>query len=232
MESPQFMTEIVPRIAVIAGGTGLVGRCCLQRLLDDPRYGRVIALTRQANPFEHPKLKWLRTDFDDLMALVPALPADDAYCCLGTTLKRAGSRAAFEHVDYPLVMAFARAAHAAGASRFMVVSAYGANARSLAFYSRVKARMEQAVSDVGYSAVHILRPSLLLGDRSEQRPLESFGQAVAPLLAPLFRGALAPMRPVQADEVAAALIAAAFDPRTGTTVHRWPFQVQSPPGKT
>lgn len=226
------MTQTASRIAVIAGATGLVGRYCLQGLLDDARYRRVIALTRQAKPAEHPKLQWLRTDFENLAAIAPELRADDAYCCLGTTLKRAGSRAAFERVDYHLVLAFARAAHAAGAARFMVVSAYGADVRSIAFYSRVKARMEQAVSDVAYSAVHIFRPSLLLGDRSEQRPLESVAQAMAPWLAPLFRGALAPMRPVQAAELAAALIAAAFDPRTGTTVHRWPFRIQAAPGNT
>lgn len=217
------MTDRAPRAAVIAGATGLVGRHCLQRLLDDDRYARVTALARREPPLRHHKLHWLVTDFSDLAARQRDLAADDAYCCLGTTRRRAGSRAAFERVDYHMVLDFARAAHAAGARRLMLVSAYGADAAAPAFYARVKARTEQAVGDIGFDSVHILRPSLLLGAREERRPLEALGQSLAPLLSPLLRGGLAPMRPVSADAVAAALIAAAFSAAGGVQVHQGPF---------
>lgn len=221
------MTESAARTAVIAGATGLVGGYCLQQLLDETRYCRVAAVARSPSAIAHEKLHWLQSDFNDLAAHAGTLAADDAYCCLGTTLRRAGSRAAFERVDYHMVLAFARAVHAVGVRRFMVVSAFGADSASPSYYSRVKARMEQAVSEVGFEAVHVLRPSLLLGQRNERRPLEALGQRVAPIVTPLLRGRLRPMRPVQAEVVAQALVATAFGPQVGVAVHRWPFVEQA-----
>lgn len=213
------------RTALIAGASGLVGQRLLRRLLDSPRYTKVKVLTRRPLNYEEGRLEPLLTDFEDLGALNGLLAADDVYCCLGTTLRKAGSRAAFERVDYHMVVDLARATAALGAKQFLVVSAVGASKRSPAFYSRVKARMEEAVSDAGFAAVHIVRPSLLLGHRAESRPAEDLAQRVAPLIAPLFWGPFLKYRPVNVDEVAEAMEKLAAGGKSGAHVHHLPLKV-------
>lgn len=211
------------RTALLAGPTGLVGRLLLQRLLASPEYIAVAALTRRPLGLSHPKLLELHADYDDLGKLKGNLGADDVFCCLGTTLRKAGSRAAFERVDYHMVVDLARAARAAGAKQFLVVSAVGSSKHSPAFYSRVKARMEEAVADAGFDAVHIVRPSLLLGPREEHRFAEDLAQRLAPLIAPLFRGPFKKYRPVSADEVAAAMEQLALSAAKGVKIHHLPL---------
>lgn len=213
------------RHALLAGASGLIGAQLLTRLLWDARYARVTVLARRMLAQSHPKLAVMLTDFVDLEALPDGLHADDAFCCLGTTRAKAGSREAFERVDYGMVVAFAQAARAAGTRQFLVVSAVGASRASPAFYSRTKARMEQALRLLGYESLHILRPSLLLGERHESRPMEQLAQRMAPLLAPLARGALAKYRPVSANDVAAAMHAYALAEQRGVQVHEAPFVV-------
>ena len=156
-----------PRTALVAGATGLIGQALLAQLLDNDRYGRVEVVARRplTSPLaRHPRLA---VRIGDGAALAGAEPrADDVYIALGTTIKVAGSEAAFRAVDFDLVVAIARAARQAGASRLGVVSALGADATSLVFYNRVKGEMEAAVRSLGYSSVVIARPSLLLGDRA------------------------------------------------------------------
>jgi uncharacterized protein YbjT (DUF2867 family) len=210
------------RTALLAGPTGLVGSELLKLLLADPGYREVRALSRRPLPIEHAKLEVLITDYADVRKLGPGLGVDDVFCCLGTTLRTAGSRAAFERVDYGMVLDLARATREAGAARFVVVSAAGTS-DSGAFYSRVKARMERDVATLGFPVVHIVRPSLLLGGRSEHRPGESIAQKLSPLLAPLMRGPLLKYRPVQASEVAQAMVALAKRDEAGTHVHHLPL---------
>lgn len=210
------------RTAVVAGGTGLIGRLLVQDLLDSREYSRVIVLARRALPQASPKLTTLVTAFDDLDRLVPKLGADDAYCCLGTTQGKAG-RAGLERVDHGMVLDFARAVHAAGVRRFVVVSAIGASPHSPSFYSRVKARMERDVAAVGFEAVHIVRPSLLLGARAERRPAERLAQKLSPLLSPLFVGRLRKYRPIAAADVAAALRQLALQGASGVHIHDLPL---------
>jgi len=211
------------RTALIAGSTGLVGQSLLELLLESPAYTRVKALGRRSPAQAHPKLEFLESDFEDLAALGERLAADDVYCCLGTTTAKAGGRAGLERVDYHMVVDLARAARAAGARQFLVVSAVGASLRSPAFYSRVKARMERAVAEAGYQTVHILQPSLLLGPRRERRPAEDLAQRAAPLLNLLLHGPLYKYRAVRGQEVAAALLALAQQPASGVHVHQLPF---------
>lgn len=211
------------RTALIAGSTGLIGQSLLRKLLDSPVYDRVVAVTRRPLPLAHPKLSNPLSDFEHLGALGEQLKADDVFCCLGTTTAKAGGRAGLERVDYHMVVDLARAARRAGAERFLVVSAAGASLRSPAFYSRVKARMERSVAEAGYPAVHILRPSLLLGERGESRPAEALAQKLAPLLAPLLVGPLAPYKPVHAEAVADAMLTLALEPASGVHVHHYPF---------
>jgi uncharacterized protein YbjT (DUF2867 family) len=211
------------RTALLAGATGLVGGHLLQRLLADPGYRQVITVSRKALGIEHPKLRSLITDFDPIEAAMAGLgeTIDDAFCALGTTIKTAGSRAAFRRVDFGYVVAFARAARAVGARRFMLVSAIGASARSALFYLRVKGETEEAVAALGYPALHIFRPGLLLGQRAESRPREALGMALAPFLNPLMLGPAKAYRGIPADTVAAAMIAAAGTGRTGRHIHTY-----------
>jgi uncharacterized protein YbjT (DUF2867 family) len=124
-------------------------------------------------------------------------------------------------VDFGYVVAFARAARAAGAQRFMLVSAIGANARSRIFYLRVKGETEEAVAALGYPALHIFRPGLLLGQRAESRPREALGMALAPFLNPLMLGPAKAYRCIPADTVAAAMITAAGTERTVRYIHTY-----------
>ena len=211
------------RSALVAGATGLVGCQVVRRLLDDPAYARVCVISRRPLELAHPRLTTIISDLADPAALGSALSVDDVFCCLGTTLRKAGSRAAFADVDERMVVALARAARAAGAQQFLVISAVGASEHAMAFYSRVKGRMEAAVSALGFAAVHILRPSLLLGERSELRRGEALAQRAAPLLAKLTRGPLQRYRPVTADEVAEAMLRIALRGERGVHVHHLPL---------
>ncbi|MES0875208.1 NAD-dependent epimerase/dehydratase family protein [Sinimarinibacterium thermocellulolyticum] len=212
------------RTAVVAGPTGLVGAQLLQRLLHDPAYREVRALTRRPLGVRHDRLRELHTDYAQLDLLGDALAVDDVFCCLGTTMAVAGSRAAFEDVDYRMVVDLARVARHAGAQQFLVVSAVGASRHALAFYSRVKGRMEAAVSQLDYAAVHILRPSLLLGERAQSRPAEDLAQRLAPAIAPLLRGPLRRYRPVRGADVAEAMLRLALRGEPGVHVHHLPLR--------
>ena len=213
------------RTALVAGATGLVGAALLRRLAADAEYTEVRALGRRPPPGARGKVRFVESDFGNLAALARELAVDDVFCCLGTTIRKAGSQAAFERVDYHMVVDLARAAQQAGAKRFLVVSAVGASAGAAAFYSRVKGRMEKAVRELPFEAVHVVRPSLLLGDRAERRPGEQAAQVFAPWLAPVLRGPLAKYRAVPADEVAVALIALARRPAKGAHVHHLPLEL-------
>jgi len=210
------------RTALIAGATGLVGREVLARLQGDERYDRVRVLSRRPVDVAGDKLTVHVDDFERLPALAEEQPTlfavDDVFCCLGTTLAQAGSKAAFEAVDYGHVVALARACAAQGAQRLFLVSAVGANARSPNFYSRVKGRTEQAVSELGFATVHLVRPSLLLGQREDNRAGEALGQRLAPVLSPLLAGPLRRLRPVRADAVAAHMLELAAGDARGVNV--------------
>lgn len=199
------------RVAV-AGASGLVGRALLQSLAADAGVAAVHAVLRRAPKAgalpSAAKLQALIADPAQLGAPgVPALPGiDAAFCALGTTIKLAGSQAAFRAVDFDAVLAFARAARAAGAQRLGVVSALGADARSAVFYNRVKGEAEAALIAMGWPRLVIARPSLLLGDRSVLGQPTRAGEQIAQTLTPAI-GWLLPkrLRPIRAEVVAQAL---------------------------
>ena len=202
------------RRALIAGATGLVGTCVLEALLADPAYGAVRVLARRPLALDHPKLVVAVTDFDRLEDL--RLPrVDDVFCCLGTTIATAGSRAAFRRVDFDYPLAIARAALAAKARQFLFVSAMGANARSAVFYSRVKGELEEAVAGLGYPRAVAFRPSLLSGDRQQSRPGERLALT---LLQPLRLLVPRRYRPIAAVAVACAMLNCAKHGPAGFTV--------------
>ncbi|HUR40879.1 MAG TPA: NAD(P)H-binding protein [Verrucomicrobiae bacterium] len=215
------------RTALIAGATGLVGSALLRRLASDRAWSEVRVIGRRPPPLEAGHVRFVSSDFSNLGELATDLRADDVFCCLGTTIRTAGSRDAFERVDYHYVVDLARAAEAAGAKRFLVVSAVGASASSPAFYSRVKGRMESAVMALPFEAVHVVQPSLLLGDRKEHRAGEALAQKVSPLLSLLMRGPLTKYRPVRDTEVAGALVELAKSGARGAHRHVLPLGSQA-----
>ena len=211
------------RVALVAGGSGLVGRALLPLLLAAPEYARVQAISRRPLPMEHARLAYRILRFDSpLESQLKGLSVQDAFCCLGTTLRAAGSQAAFRLVDHGLVLAFARAAKAAGAERLVIVSSVGANAASNNFYLRVKGETEQDLEALRLRSLDILQPSLLLGARSERRALELAAQIAGWVLGPLLMGRSASYRPIEASVVAAAMRGAARGGRLGTTRYLYP----------
>lgn len=165
-------------VALIAGTTGLVGNFLLGELLASDAYDQVIALSRKPLERSHPKLINHVIDFDNLAAHAHALKADDIFCCLGTTIRQAGSQAAFRKVDHDYPLQLARITKEQGARQFLLVTAMGSDKSSSIFYNRVKGEVEEAIGQLGFEAFHIFQPSMLLGERTEQRAGESVGKKV------------------------------------------------------
>lgn len=214
------------RTALLLGATGLVGRHALRLLADDGRWSRVVTLDRRPVPAASAHHESHVVDFDRLDRHADLLACDDLVCCLGTTMKKAGSEAAFRRVDLEIPAEAARLAHDRGASQVALVSALGADPDSRIFYNRTKGEAEAAVRAVGFGAVQIFRPSLLTGDRDEFRLGERVGEAALHAASPLLRGPLADLRPTPAAAVARAIVAVAGRRPTGVRVYG-PRQIRS-----
>lgn len=210
------------RHALLAGATGLVGQYVLLQLLADRHWGRVTALTRQPLAQRHPKLVNHVIDFDRLAEQRALIQGDDLFCCLGTTIRAAGSRQAFEHVDFDYVQILATLAEQAGVSQFLLVSAVGANARSKVFYNRVKGDIEDSVCAMRLRTVHVVRPGLLVGPRREPRRGEELAKKILLPLNPLLIGPLRRYRAVPARKVAETLLRPARADQPGKYIHHLP----------
>ena len=216
---PADLRETPGRIALIAGASGLVGGHLLQLLLAGTYYGQIISVGRRPLAFQHPRLQQIITDFDSLPDLVRDLKPDDVFCCLGTTIKKAGSQEAFRKVDLEYPLALARQTALLPQAQFLLVTAMGADAGSAFFYNRVKGELEGEVTRLPIYSFHSFRPSLLLGSRAEQRTGEKLAQAILPAFSFLLRGPLRHYRPVQAEIVAADMLQAARQRKPGRHIH-------------
>ncbi|MCY1286916.1 hypothetical protein D9M68_161720 [compost metagenome] len=177
---------LTPQRILLAGATGLTGEHLLDRLLSEPTVRRVLAPTRRPLA-EHPRLDNPRGELAVLLPLLEG-PIDTAFCCLGTTIKQAGSQQAFRAVDHDLVLAVAQRARALGARHFLVISALGADAKSAVFYNRVKGELENSLRAMDWPQLTIVRPSLLLGERSDKRLGEQLAAPLARLIPGKYRG--------------------------------------------
>ena len=204
------------RAALVAGATGLVGKEILALLLADSNYSAVHAVGRRAPNAKHPKLV---VHLSSSMKNWPSPAVDDVFIALGTTIKAAGSKAAFKAIDGDAVVALASTAKAHGATRIAVVSAMGASAQSAVFYNQVKGEMEDAVSGLGFETVVIARPSLLSGDRGAlqqpERVAEKLSLMAFKLLKPLIP---ANYRSISASSVARAMVSRLQTSGTGRHV--------------
>ena len=207
------------RTAVIAGATGAVGNFVLQGLLARSTWQSVHVLTRRPLELEHPKLTVHEVDFAQLDQHRDLFEVDDVFCCLGTTMDKAGSKEAFREVDHDFVRNVAEAGANAGAQQFLMVSAIGADPSSRWFYNRVKGEAELAVLNLPLPTVHILQPSLLLGSRDDARTGERIAKFLAPLASPLLRGRFSKYRPVQSAAVAKEMIELAKAGEKGSHIH-------------
>jgi uncharacterized protein YbjT (DUF2867 family) len=218
----------VSRSALVAGATGLVGSHVLSLLLADARWSRVVTVGRRATGQQRAKLEQRVLDLGELETVSDLPRVDDVFCCLGTTIIKAGSRPAFRLVDHDFVVALAHAGLRAGATQFLLVSAIGADPESRVFYSRVKGETEAAIRKLPYEAVQILRPSLLLGERPEFRLGERVAALAAPLMTGLLFGRLQRYRPIQAATVARAMVTIAKEAPRGPNVYEYDAMRASP----
>lgn len=206
------------RTALLLGATGLVGGHCLNFLLNDESYGRVSVLGRRPLEREHPKLEQHLVDFDRLEDSAELIRAQDVFCCLGTTIRKAGSQEAFRRVDFEYPLQSARIAARQETERFLIVTAIGADPGSRIFYNRVKGEVEEAVRALPFESLVILRPSLLLGEREEMRPGERLAEPAMRALSPLMLGPARKYRPIEARKVAAAMVRLAKEGRQGVRI--------------
>lgn len=199
--------------ALLAGASGLVGGECLRRLLASAEYGRVIVVTRRdlGPAARHPKVRQLVLDFDRLGDERDELRAHHVFCALGTTIRKAGSRARFQRVDYEYPLRLAQLARMNDARHFSIVSSLGASRSSPFFYSRVKGDVEHGLRAMRWPSLAIFRPSVIAGERAESRPLERAGAWLLGL-------APAAWRPVAAADIAAAMVAVAIESPPDVTV--------------
>ena len=204
------------KTAVIAGSTGLLGESLLALLLKSDQYDQVVALTRRPLARTEKKLSVVITDFTQLDRQLQPFRPDHVFCCLGTTMAKAGSKEKFYEVDFNYPYRLGQVTHKLGAEKFLLVSALGADKNSSIYYNRVKGEVEVALHALNFQSLHIFRPSLLLGPRKEKRP----GENAAKLLYKIF-GFIIPTKykAIEAESVAKAMLASATNPAKGFFIH-------------
>jgi uncharacterized protein YbjT (DUF2867 family) len=212
--------ETTQKTALILGASGLTGSFCLQNLLESECYGSITALVRTTIDIKHPKLKQVVVDFDLTAPMEKHYRGvDDVFCCLGTTIKNAGSQSAFRRVDFHIPTEAANMAAENGVKQFLAISCVGANNRSSNFYLRVKGEMEKGIGQFAFKSIHIFRPSLILGDRDEPRAGESLAKFFGKILSPFLSLGSAKYKPTDASGIAKAMVNAAQLNRDGECLY-------------
>ena len=208
------------KTAALIGATGLIGNHLLAELLNDPFYDTVRVLIRRPFEFSHPKLEKKIVDFNDGDSLLLALANSDAvFCAIGTTQRKVkGDKQAYRKVDYDIPVNTALFCKMTGCQTFVLVSSVGANSKSNNFYLKLKGEVEDEVKAAGLRSVHIMRPSMLLGDRKEFRPGEKIGKGVMTVLKFLIPSKY---KPIHAKEVAEAMLAVAKKNKEGFFVYEY-----------
>ncbi|MBI3579655.1 MAG: oxidoreductase [Ignavibacteriales bacterium] len=198
--------SMIPRTALLVGATGLIGGHCLQSLLESNAYEKILALVRKPLAIVHKKFQQHVVDFDRLDQYPPLFNVHDVYCCLGTTLRTAGSQEAFRKVDFTYPVQTAALASKQGAEQFLIVTSLGANSFSNVFYYRVKGEAEEAITKLPFKGIYLFRPSILLGERKEFRLGEKAGILAMRAVSFAMVGRYRKYRPIHASNVAKAMV--------------------------
>lgn len=199
--------------AIVFGASGLTGRFVTEHLISDTRYDEIKLFVRKELKIPSGKIKQVLFSADNLKEIEDQVTGDHLYCCLGTTIKKAGSKEVFFNIDHNLVEKIAKIAVANKVKSFVVISSIGANDRSRNFYLNTKGKMEESVKTFTFPNLSILRPSMLMGMRSETRAMENIGKLVGKIISPLMIGRLRKYRPIHASTVAKAMINLANKPK-------------------
>lgn len=211
----------MPQTAVVIGATGLTGTTLVTLLLHDPNFSKVRILLRNPSFKQRPGLEVVLVDFNDEESLSDALQGDVLFCCIGTTIRQAGTKERFREVDFEIPVRCATLARRHGMLQFQLISSSGANPRSRNFYLRTKGEVEKAVERLGFPSLHIFRPSLLLGTRKVFRFREWLVKILAMVFYFLWQGRWKKYRPVKAANVARAMLNVAKKAPDGTHIYEY-----------
>lgn len=217
--------------ALIIGATGLVGSELTRQILASDDYSQVNIISRSKTGFDDYRINEVNVDFEKISDLQKLFRADDIFCCIGTTMKKAGSKEKFMRIDYHYPMEIARLAREEGAMKnFLVVTAVGSNPDSSIFYNQVKGELERDLRQLDLRSLHIFRPSLLLGDRDEFRLWESIAKGFSAFLSFFLIGSEKKIWAIESEKVARAMLKAAREGRDGTHYYE-PSKIRAIAGK-
>ncbi|MEH7075672.1 oxidoreductase [Neobacillus drentensis] len=207
------------KTALILGATGLVGNELVRFLIQHKRYEKIHLLVRRPIASKDPTYEAHVVDFEQLHTYRELFQVTDVFCCLGTTIKKAKSKEAFRKVDFEYPVEAAKIAKASGVEKFLIITAMGSNAKSRIFYNQVKGEVEESLGSLSLPSVHIFRPSLLLGERSEFRFGEKIAAKASAFLNVLMVGPLRPYQAIEARDVAAAMAIVAESSKRGVNIY-------------
>lgn len=198
--------KIMQKTALVFGATGLTGSYLITQLIQCDQYNVIKVFNRKAQNYNHPKVDEHLIDFNKIDEYSHEFKGDDVFCCLGTTLKKAGSKDNFFAVDHDLPVKIAQICQINQCEIFIAISSIGANAKSSNYYLRTKGLMEQDILNLDFNYQAFVRPSMLLGSRNEPRLAESIGKIMMKIFGFLLLGKLKKYRAIHAKTVAKAMI--------------------------
>ena len=198
------------KTAIVIGATGLVGTQLVNQLIEHPKFSKIIVLVRRSTGIANPKLQEVFVSFDELTCSKQEIKGDVLFSCMGTTMKQAKTKESQYKVDYTYQFETAQLAANNGVKTYVLVSSAGANPKSNTFYTRIKGELEEAVNQLPFDKIRILRPSFLMGNRTEFRLGEIIGTSVINFFAALIPP-LKKWRGIKDTEVARAMISSALD---------------------
>ncbi|WP_394776620.1 oxidoreductase [Flavobacterium sp.] len=207
--------------AIVYGASGLVGSYILESLLDNTNYEQVIIVVRKDLNVQHPKLKTIIGDFNSLPEVVKDIQTDEVFISLGTTKKKTPDEKLYYQIDHDYPILAAKLAKENGAKAVFLVSAIGANAKSSIFYTRTKGETEQDIINQNFDHTHIFRPSMILGDRKESRPLEKILIGIFKFINPLFIGGISKYKGIEARDIAKSMVNCSDKPSEKVKILHW-----------
>lgn len=194
------------KTAIILGATGLTGSLLLKKLLEDNRYDQIKVFSRKSIGVNHTKLREFIGDILDLGAFEKDFIGDEVYCCIGTTAKKTPDKDLYRRIDFGIPVQAARLCKKNKINTFIVMSSLGANPKSNVFYNKTKGKMEESVLKENILNIYVLRPSIIIGNRNENRLGEDIGKKLMSAFQFLMIGNFKKYRPIEADNIAKAMI--------------------------